>query len=83
MGVEKGSFAVIVFMGVFALVAKMYWAYPILAITYMIARWVTKKDDQYVGILLRYLNEDHVYDATPRPSDFNSRPRGWGKGLPT
>ena len=82
MGVEKGSFAFITFIGVFALVAKAYWSFPILVLAYLIARWVTKKDDQYVGILLTYLNEDHVYDATPRPEDFNRRPRGWGKGLP-
>ncbi|MCV0439006.1 MAG: VirB3 family type IV secretion system protein [Hydrogenophaga sp.] len=82
MGVEKGSFAGIVFLAVFALVAKMYWAFPVVGVIYLIARWVTKKDDQFVAILLRYLNEEHVYDATPRASDVNSRPRGWGKGLP-
>ncbi|MDB5858879.1 MAG: hypothetical protein JWQ76_2568, partial [Ramlibacter sp.] len=28
------------------------------------------------------LDEEHVYDATPRPADFDRRPRGWGRGIP-
>ena len=82
MGVEKSSFGGLVFGAVFSLVAQAFWAYPLLIILFVLARWVTKKDDQFVGVLLKYLNEEHVYDALPRPSDFQKRPKGWGKGLP-
>jgi len=82
MGVEKGSFAFLVFMAVFCLVARAYWGFPLVGILYFIARWLSKRDDQYVAILMRYLNEDHVYDATPRLSDFSNRPKGWGRSLP-
>lgn len=82
MGVEKGSFAFLVFCGVFALVAKAYQAFPIVVLMYLIARWLSKKDDQYAAMLLKYLNEEHVYDATPRISDTKTRPKGWGRNLP-
>jgi hypothetical protein len=82
MGVEKGAFGGVVFIGVFALVAHAYWMFPIVALLYLVGRWLSKVDDQYVAILGRYLNEDHVFDATPRPSDFTKRPKGWGRGLP-
>ncbi|HEX2544485.1 MAG TPA: VirB3 family type IV secretion system protein [Ramlibacter sp.] len=82
MGVEKGMFGGLVFIAVFALVARAYWMAPLLAVGWLAGRWLSKADDQYVAILLRYLDEEHVYDATPRASDFRARPRGWGRGLP-
>lgn len=82
MGIEKGMFGALVFVFVFALVARAYWVIPLVAVGYLVARWLSKVDDQYVAILVRYLNEDHVYDATPRPSDFQRRPKGWGRGIP-
>jgi len=82
MGVEKGMFGALVFLGVFALVAHAYWMAPMALLGLLVGRWVSKLDDQYVAILCRYLNEDHVYDATPRAADFRLRPRGWGRGLP-
>ena len=76
-------FGGIVFIGVFALVAKAYWMLPLFVVAYLVGRWLSKVDDQYVAILTSYLREEHVYDATPRPQDcvFN-RPKGWGRGLP-
>lgn len=82
MGVEKGTFGGLVFLAVFALVARAYWMAPLALVGFLIGRWLSKVDDQYVAILFRYLNEDHVYDATPRAADFQNRPRGWGRGLP-
>lgn len=82
MGVEKGTFAGLVFLAVFALVARAYWMAPLAIVGYLVGRWLSKVDDQYVAILFRYLNEDHVYDATPRAGDFQNRPKGWGRGLP-
>lgn len=81
MGIEKSAFAGLALAGTFAFVAKTYWGIPIVAILFMVARWLSKRDDKFVEILFRYLNEDHVYDATPRPSDHQVRPKGWGKGI--
>jgi len=82
MGVEKGMFGGLVFVAVFALVARAYWIFPLTVVGYLVGRWLSKVDDQYIAILFRYLNEEHVYDATPRPADFQRRPKGWGRGLP-
>ena len=82
LGIEKGSFGVLVMLATLFLVARLYFAMIALIIPYYMARWLSKKDDQFVAILGRYLMEEHVYDATPRPSDFKKRPPGWGKGLP-
>lgn len=82
MGVEKGMFGGLILLAVFALVARAYWTLPIFVIFFLVGRWLSKVDDQYVAILLRYLNEDHVYDATPRPTDFQRRPKGWGRNIP-
>lgn len=81
LGVEKGMFGALVFVAVFALVARAYWMAPLLAIAWLAGRWLSKADDQYVAILLRYLQEGHVYDATPRRQDLGVRPRGWGRDL--
>ena len=66
----------------FAVVAKAVWFLPLALVIFLVGRWLSKVDDRYVAILLRYLNEEHVYDATPRPADFERRPPGWGRGLP-
>lgn len=75
-------FGGLVFFAVFALVARAYWMLPLFFIGYLVGRWLSKVDDQYVAILAKYLKEEHVYDATPRPTDFLKRPKGWGRGLP-
>ena len=82
MGVEKSSFAGLALVGTFLIVAKSYWGIPIVFLGYLIARWLSKRDDQFIGILMRYLREGHIYDATPRLEDAKSRPKGWGRGLP-
>lgn len=82
MGIEKTSFGGLVFATSFLIVAKSYWGIPLVIMFYMLARWLTKRDGQFMQVFFQYLNEEHVYDATPRPSDFKSRPKGWGKGLP-
>lgn len=76
-------FGALVFMGVFALVAQAYWMTPLFVVGFLVGRWLSKVDDQYVTTLARYLREEHVYDATPRPEDYSfKRPKGWGRGLP-
>ncbi len=82
MGVEKGMFAGLVLLAVFGLVARAFWIFPLVLIGFFVGRWLSKRDDQYVATLLRYLGEDHIYDATPRAEDFRNRPKGWGRGLP-
>jgi hypothetical protein len=82
MGVERSSFGALALAATMCIVAQSYWGIPVVGVLYFAARWLSKKDDQFIGILIVYLNESHVYDATPRLSDHNSRPKGWGKGLP-
>ena len=82
MGIEKASFGGLVFAASFCLVAQSYWGAPILVCLYLVARWLTKRDAQFLEIFFKYLNEEHVFDATPRIRDMKSRPKGWGKGLP-
>ena len=82
MGIESTAFGGIVFAASFMVVAKAYWAIPVLVFIYLIARWLTKSDGQFMVMFFRYLDEGHVYDATPRTSDFMRRPKGWGRGVP-
>lgn len=82
MGIEKGAFAALVMIASFFLVAKAYWALPAVGLGYAVARWLSKKDDQFVAVLLVYLQQEHVYDAVPRLADAARRPQGFGKGLP-
>lgn len=83
MGVEKGFFAGLVISGTMFLGFQLYSGLLLVPIGFLIGRWLSKVDDQFVALLLKYLNEEHVYDATPRSSDVKTRPKGWGRGLPT
>jgi type IV secretory pathway TrbD component len=82
MGVEKGVFGALALAGAMLFGMRLYYLLPSLVILYLVGRWLSKKDAQFVAVLARYMTEEHVYDATPRPSDFKSRPPGWGRGLP-
>ena len=82
MGIEKASFGGLVFAASFCLVAHSYWGVPVIVGLYFVARWLTKHDAQFLAVFLKYLNEEHIFDATPRIQDMKSRPKGWGKGLP-
>jgi hypothetical protein len=82
MGVEKTTFGGLALVATFCVVAQAYWGIPVMAVLYLLASWLTKKDDQYMAVLIRYMDEGHIYDATPRQEDYQSRPKGWGKGLP-
>lgn len=82
MGVEKGFFGFLALVVAVLLGMRLYYFLPTLVILYMVGRLLSKKDAQFVGVLRRYMNEEHVYDATPRPKDLQQRPPGWGKGLP-
>jgi type IV secretory pathway VirB3-like protein len=81
MGIEKGAFGALVLAAVCMLVFRLYWALLIAPLGWLVARWLSKKDDQFVRVLGAYLREDHVFDATPRPQDVRCRPSGWGRGL--
>ncbi len=82
MGIEKASFAGLVLASSFCMVLRTYWGVPIIIVFYLLAKWLTKRDGQFIQVFFRYLDEGHVYDATPRSTDFTSRPKGWGKNLP-
>ncbi len=83
MGLEKGAFGAIALLAAFALVVQAAWMFVLVVVGYLVAKWLSKKDDQFFAIFIRFLQEDHVFDSIPRPSDSVSRrPKGWGKGLP-
>lgn len=82
MGIEKAAFGAIALTATFCVVAQSYLGIPILVLMFLVAQWQTKKDDQFIMVLLRYLDQGHVYDATPRITDYSRRPEGWGKDLP-
>lgn len=82
MGIERGSFGVLALSMSTMFAMQLYYLMPSVIVLYLVARWLCKVDAQYVAVLARYLYEEHVFDATPRPSDFQSRPKGWGNGLP-
>lgn len=82
MGIEKGSFAVLLLLATFFLVAQLYMAMLFMILPYFVAKWLTKKDDQFVAVFAQYLMEDHAFDSQVRPGDFNKRPARWGRGLP-
>ena len=81
MGIEKGAFGALVLVAVCLLVFRLYWALLTTPLGWILARWLSKKDDQFVRVLGAYLREDHAFDATPRPVDVQRRPAGWGRGL--
>lgn len=82
LGIEKAAFGGLALAASFAMVAKSYWGFPVIFVVYLIARWLSKRDPLFVAVLFRYLSEGHVYDATPRLEDTQSRARGWGRSLP-
>lgn len=82
MGVEKGMFGVLALFSAVCFGIRAYPLLPMVGVLFFVGRWLSKVDDQYIAVLASYLREEHVYDATPRPADFQQRPKGWGKGIP-
>lgn len=84
MGIEPYAFYGVAFVGSFFFAGGAYAALPIVPVAFLIARWLTKKDPQFMAIFLRYLDERDAYSALPRPEDWTGtrRPAGWGRGLP-
>ena len=81
-GIPLNAFMVIVLGGSFALVARMYWFLPTAFILWWMAKWATKRDPYWMDLLQLYIYEGNVYDSLPREKTWNSRPKGWGKGIP-
>lgn len=82
MGVEPYAFFMVAFLGSFFFASKAYLAMPIVPVAFLVAKWLTKKDPQFMAIMFRYVEEKHAYSALPRPEDWEKRPVGWGRGLP-
>lgn len=82
MGADPMGFYGSAFLGSFFFASKAYIAMPVALLAFLIARWLTKKDPQFMSIFLRYVDESHAYTSIPRPTDWSERPPGWGKGLP-
>ena len=84
MGTDPKAFYALAFMGTFLFASGAYLALLVLLPGFTVARMLTKKDAQFMGIFLQYLDEDNAYTSLPRPSDWagKRRPAGWGRGLP-
>lgn len=82
-GVPEAAFLIIVMGGQMLFIAEMYYYLPITVVLYWLAKEFTKRDPDWMDLLLRYLDEKHSYDSLPRPDYFlNKRVLGWGKKLP-
>jgi type IV secretory pathway TrbD component len=81
-GVPILAFMLTALAGSFLFVAKIYYGIPSCFFLWLLFRWLTKKDPAWMTIIERYLKEEHVYDSLPRTKTIQSRPVGWGKGLP-
>jgi type IV secretory pathway VirB3-like protein len=81
-GVPLNAFLLIVLGGSFAVVAQMYWFLPSAVILWWLAKWATRRDPMWMDLLQLYVYEKDVYDSLPRNTVWNSRPKGWGKGIP-
>jgi type IV secretory pathway VirB3-like protein len=82
MGMDPNAFYALAFVGSFLFASKAYLPLIVLVPGFSVARLLTKKDSQFMGIFLKYLDERDAYTSIPRPSDWSKRPAGWGKGLP-
>lgn len=82
MGVEPYAFYVVAFIGSFFFASKAYVVMPFVIVAFLAARWLTKKDPQFMATFLKYIDEKDAYSALPRPEDWSGRPAGWGRGLP-
>lgn len=82
MGTDPMAFYGCAFLASFLFVAKSYFALPLVFFAYLLSRMLSKKDPDFMYVLLKYLEERDAYSSIPRPSDWKNRPEGWGKGLP-
>lgn len=82
MGADPMAFYGAAFIGSFLFASKAYLAMPVALVAFVVGRFMTKKDPQFMSIFFRYVEEAHAYSALPRPEDWSGRPAGWGKGLP-
>lgn len=81
-GTDPYAFYALAFLGSFLFAGKMYLGLPLILPAYLLSRSLTKKDPLFMKTFLRYLDEVHAFSALPRPSDYQNRPTGWGRGLP-
>jgi hypothetical protein len=82
MGSDPAGFYGAAFLGTLFFASKAYVAMPAAVVAFLVSRMLTKKDPQFMTIFLRYVDEAHAYTAIPRPSDWENRAAGWGRGLP-
>lgn len=84
MGIEPYAFYAVAFMGSFFFASRAYSALPVVVLAFLVARWLTKKDPQFMATFLKYIEERDAYSALPHSEDWSGtrRPVGWGRGLP-
>ena len=80
MGADPMAFYGAAFLGSFFFASKAYLALPVALIAFVIGRWMTKKDPNFMTIFMRYLDEKDAYSPLPTPTDWARRPIGWGRG---
>lgn len=82
MGVEQNAFMVVAFIASMLFASQMYKSLLCIPLLHMLMQWFTKKDYFFFKIFLKYLDESDAYSSVTRPSDWDRRPLGWGRGLP-
>ncbi len=82
MGTDPKAFFVVAFVAATLFAAQSYLALAAVLPLFSVCRLMTKRDPQFMEIFLRYLNEENAYTNLPKPSHWDSRPAGWGRGLP-
>jgi type IV secretory pathway TrbD component len=81
MGVAPLAFQLVIFFASFLFAGRLYTVMPLALLMYLVARWLSKKEPLFADLFLRYANEKDVYGSLCHPSDWSSKPRGWGRGL--
>ncbi len=82
MGMDPLAFYVVAFVGAFLFAMGAYLALIAVFPAFAAGRMLSKKDPLFMRIFLSYLDEGDAYSSIPRPADYNSRPVGWGRGVP-
>ncbi len=82
MGVAEKAFYIVCFMAIFLFVMRLYWAIPLCLPVVWIARWMTKRDAQFMEVFMRYTKEKAVFDPWFNRDTMKSRPERFGRELP-
>lgn len=82
MGMDPLAFYVVASMGAVMFAIGAYAGLMVIPPAFAAGRLLSKKDPHFMQVFLKYLDQGDAYSSLPRPSDWMTRPVGWGRGLP-